>query len=30
LSRPIGDVDWNEIEREDLDVELPGTQLLSW
>lgn len=30
MSRSIGDVDWNEIEREDLDIELPGTQLLSW
>lgn len=28
--RLIGDVDWNEIERDDLDIELPGTQLLTW
>lgn len=26
----IGPVDWNEINRDELNIELPGTQLLSW
>lgn len=29
-NRTIDSVDWNEIERNDLVVELPGTQILTW
>lgn len=28
--REIGAVDWNEIERPELNVELPGAQILQW